>query len=78
VEVIQRGKTVLLLSGIFVIASPILQGVDSLEDIRRGEDEGDLNSGERARAEHGVLSINTLLVKVLDSVKDSVSCKKII
>jgi len=78
VGVIQRGKMVLLLSGIFVVTSHVLQGVDSLEDIRRGEDEGNLNSGERARAEHGVLSMNTLLVKVLDSVKDSVSCKKII
>jgi len=71
VGVIQRGKMVLLLGGIFVVASHILQGVDSLEDIRRSKDAGDLDSGERTRAKHGVLSVNTLFVKVLGSVKDS-------
>jgi len=78
VEVIQREKIVLLLSGIFVVMSCILQGVDSLKNIRGGEDESDLDSGERAKVEHRVPSINTLLVKVLDSMKNDASYKKII
>jgi len=65
VGAVERGKTVLLLGSIFVVASCILQGVDSLEDVRRSKYEGDLDSGERTRAEHGVLSVNTLFVKVL-------------
>jgi len=35
-------------------------------------------SGKRTRAEHGVLSMNTLFVKVLGSMKDGESYKKII
>jgi len=77
VGAIQRGKIVLLLDGIFVFVSCILQGVDSLENIRRGEDKGDLNSGEKTRVEHRVLSTNTLFVKVLGSIKDGASYKKI-
>jgi len=60
--VIQRGKMVLLLSGIFVVVSCILQRVDSLEDIRWGKDKGNLNSNSRKgiRVKRGVLSVNTV------------------
>jgi len=66
----------LFLSGILIVASCILEGVDSLEDVGRGKDEGDLDSEKRTRAKRGVLSMDALLVKVLGSVKDSASCKK--
>jgi len=66
----------LFLSGILIVVSCILERVDSLEDIREGKDESDLNSGKRTRVKHGVLSMNTLLVKVLGSMKDGTSCKK--
>jgi len=66
----------LLLSGILIVASCILEGVDSLEDVGGGKDKGDLDSGKRTRAKHGVLSMDSLLGKVLGSVKDSASCKK--
>jgi len=67
---------VLLLSGIFVVISHILQGVDSLEDIGWGKDKSGLDSGKRTGAKYGVLSANTLFVKVLGSMEDGMSCKK--
>ena len=67
---------VLLLSDIFVVVSHILQGVDSLEDVGWGKDKGNLNSRKGTGVKHGVLSMDTLLVKVLDSVENSASCKK--
>jgi len=76
VEVVDRGKVLLFLSGIRIVASRILEGVNSLEDVGRGKNEGDLDSRKRTRAKRGVLSIDALLVKVLGSVKDSTSCKK--
>jgi len=76
VGVVDRGKALLLLSGILIVASCILEGVDSLEDVGRGKDEGDLDSGKRTRVKRGVLSTDALLVKVLGSVKDGASCKK--
>jgi len=76
VGVVDRGKMLLFLSSILIVASCIFEGVDSLEDVRRGKDESNLDSGKRTRAKRGVLSINALLVKVLNSVKDSASCKK--
>jgi len=76
VGVINRRKALLLLSGILIITSCILEGIDSLEDIGGSKDKSDLNSGKRTRAKHGVLSADALLVKVLGSVKDSASCKK--
>jgi len=66
----------LFLSGILIVASYILEGIDSLEDIGGGKDEGDLDSGKRTRVKREVLSANALLVKVLGSVKDGTSCKK--
>jgi len=66
----------LFLSSILIVASCILKEVDSLEDVGRGKDEGDLDSGKRTRAKHRVLSMDALLVKVLGSVKDSASYKK--
>jgi len=39
----------LFLSGILIVASYILKGVDSLEDVGRGKDEGDLDSSERVQ-----------------------------
>jgi len=56
--------------------SCILEGVDSLEDVGRGKDEGDLNSRKRTKVKRGVLSTDALLVKVLGSMKDGASCKK--
>ena len=58
----------MFLSGILIVASCILEGVDSLEDVGRGKDEGDLDSEKRTRAKRGVLSMDALLVKILDSV----------
>ena len=74
--VIDRGKALLFLSGILIVASRILEGVDNLEDVGRGKDEGDLDSRKRTRAKCGVLSMDALLVKVLGSMKDGASCKK--
>ena len=74
--VVDREKAFLLLSGILIVASCILEGVDSLEDVGGGKDEGNLDSGKRTRAKCGVLSADALLVKILGSVKDSASCKK--
>jgi len=76
VGVVDRGKTLLFLSGILIVASCIFEGVDNLEDIGRGKDESNLDSRKRTRAKRRVLSMNALLVKVLGSVKDSMSCKK--
>jgi len=70
VGVVDRGKALLFLNGILIVASCILEGVDSLEDVGGGKDEGDLDSRKRTRAKHGVLSADALLVKVLGSVKD--------
>jgi len=74
--VVDRGKAFLFLSGILIVASCILEGVDSLEDVGGGKDEGDLDSRKRTRAKRGVLSVDALLVKILGSVKDGASCKK--
>jgi len=70
--VVDREKAFLLLSGILIVASCILEGVDILEDVGGGKDEGNLDSGKRTR----VLSADALLVKILGSVKDGASCKK--
>jgi len=74
--VIDRRKALLFLSGILIVASRILEGIDSLEDVGGGKDKGNLDSGKRTRAKHRVLSVDALLVKVLGSVKDGTSCKK--
>jgi len=66
----------LFLSGILIVASHILEGINSLEDVGGSKDEGDLDSRKRIKARCGVLSADALLVKVLGSVKDGASCKR--